>query len=159
KVRQLKRDMDENVKTLLKQIGKRSLGPLFGDDDDDTNAQRLNRWLNVHREKSQKLQAQLNPLIYEYFRINEQERALIEDTCDILDRSDTPASLNAAHGIPTLQPLDAPGLEPYATALADTLNGWSTSALRVQIAGGVDNRLGLALIELSQTQTPRPFQV
>lgn len=160
KVRQLKREMDEDVKTLLKRLGKRSLGPLFGDhDDNDTDSKRINSWLDVYREKSQKLQVQLNPLIYEYFRINEQECALIEDTCDILDRSDTPASLNAAQGIPTLQRVDAAGLEPYATALTDTLNSWSTSAMRVHTTGGVDNRLGLALIELSQAQTLRPFQV
>jgi hypothetical protein len=159
KLRQLKREMDDSAEILLKQVGKRSLGPLFGDNDDDTDAQRLSRWLSVHREKSRKLQTQLNPLVYDYFRINEQERALIEDTCDIFDRSDTPASLNAARGVPTLQPVEAAELEPYATALTNTLSSWSTGTVRVHAAGGVDNRLGLGLVELNQVQTSSPFQI
>src|SRR5205807_2130829 len=83
---------------------------------------------------------------------------LIDDTYEIFDKSDTPGSLEAARNIPTLQPLDAKGLEPYAVMLTDTLNGWASGKLRVYASGGVDPELGLALLELGQANTPQPFQ-
>ena len=77
---------------------------------------------------------------------------------EVFDRSDTPGSLEAARGIPTLQPVDAAELEPYATMLANALNGWATGGLRVCAAGGVDTEFGLGLIELSQTHSVKEFR-
>lgn len=158
KVRRLKEEMEESAETLLKKLKKPKFGPLFGDaDDEGTERQEREQWLQRQRKKAARLQSELNPLIYDYFGLNEQERALVEDTCDIFDRSDTPGSLTAARRIPTLQPLDADGLEPYATMLTDTLNGWATGALRTSATGGVDSETGLGLIELTQTRTPQLF--
>jgi hypothetical protein len=104
------------------------------------------------------LEVETNPLIYDYFGLSTQERALVEDTCDVFDKSDTPSSLDSAREIPTLQPLDAAGLEPYAEMLTETLNGWATGNLRVCATGGVDEDCGLGLVELNQVRTPRSFQ-
>jgi hypothetical protein len=76
---------------------------------------------------------------------------------EVFDRSDTPASLEAARKIPTLQPVDAAGLEPYATMLVNTLNGWATGGIRVCAAGSVATELGVGLVELSQTHSVKEF--
>ena len=158
KIRRLKEEIEDNAKALLKKLKKPKLGPLFGDEDDEgTERQEREKWLRRQRERVSKLQGELNPLIYDYFCVNEQERALVEDTCDIFDRSDTPGSLAAARNIPTLTPLNADGLEPYATMLVDTLNSWATGTLRTSATGGVDSEIGLGLIELAQTRLPSPF--
>jgi hypothetical protein len=100
----------------------------------------------------------LEPLIYTYFGLNEQEIALVEDTCDIFDESDTPPSLDAAKTYPTLTPLDSVGLEPYANMLTETLNGWASGTRHISATGGVDDDAGLALIELNQTKSANKFR-
>jgi hypothetical protein len=158
KIRRLKQQMEDGAETLLEGHKRSKYGPLFGDDDEHTTeAEEIREWLGRQRGKARKLQAELTPLVYKYFGLSQQEQALIEDTCEIFDRSDTPASLEAARNIPTLQPLEAAGLEPYALMLTDTLNGWSTGRIKVCAVGGVDPELGLGLVELSQTSTHKPF--
>jgi hypothetical protein len=158
KVRQFVEEMEDGVKILLKpkepEFRLRS-----GDDDGEDEGSALGAWLQRQRDKAEKLQVGLNSLIYEYFGINEQERALVEDTVDIFDRSATPGSLAAARGIPTLQPVDAAGLEPYAKMLVNTLNGWATGGLRVCAAGDVNMELGIGLVELSQTHSVKEFRI
>jgi len=100
----------------------------------------------------------LNPFVYEYFGLNEQEIALVEDTCEIFDESDTPGSLNPAKKILTLEPVDAAGLERYAGMLTTTLNDWASGTLRVSASGGVDGDLGLGLVELNQTKSASGFK-
>ena len=159
KVRRLKEDMETDANILLKKLKKPRLGPLFGGDGDElSEAKERDRWLQRQREKAQKTQAEINLLIYEYFGINEQERALVEDTCEISDKSDTPGSLDAARSIPTLHPINADGLEPYAAMLTETLNSWASGSLRVRAHGGVDRELGLGLVELGQARTPQHFE-
>ena len=116
------------------------------------------KWLKHQRKKSESLQAEIDPLIYKYFGLNEQEIALVEDTCEILDKSDTPGSLDGAKSIPTLQPVDANGLEPYAGMLTATLNGWASGSLRVSASGCVDSKVGLGLVRLDQTKSARRFR-
>jgi len=123
-----------------------------------TDKEEWQEWLEHQREKSRELQAELEPLIYQYFGLNEQEIALVEDTCEIFDKSDTPGSLDAAKSIPTLQPLEAAGLEPYTGMLTTTLNGWASGTLRISGSGGVDGDLGLAIVELNQTKTANSFK-
>ena len=117
----------------------------------------MDTWRRTQVDKAGKVQAGLNSLIYEYFGLNEQERALIEDTVEVFDRSDTPGSLEAARTISTLQPIDADGLERYAKMLVTALNGWTTGSVRVSAAGGVDSELGIGLVELSQTRIAKEF--
>lgn len=160
KMRRFLEEMEDGAQILLKKPKEPEFRLRFGDDDEeDDEGKALGTWLQQQRDKAEKLQVGLNSLIYEYFGINEQERALVEDTVEIFDRSDTPASLAAARGIPTLQPLDAAGLEPYATMLVNALNGWVTGGLRVCAAGGVDTELGVGLVELSQTHSVKGFRI
>ena len=158
KIRLLKDEMEEDAKATFEKTKKPGMGPLFGDAEEGTPTEKRQMWMARQREKAHKLQTELDPLIYEYFGLSAQERALVEDTCDIFDKSDTPSSLDAARDIPTLQLLDAAGLEPYATMLTEALNGWATGKLRVCATGGVDEDYGLGLIELSQVRAARPFQ-
>jgi hypothetical protein len=158
-MRRFSKEMEDSAQTLLKRINRSRPARLFDDDgDDDVELEERERWWADQREKAAKLQTELNEKIYKYFGISKAERMLIEDTVDISDRSDTPASLEAARTIPTLQPLDAAGLAPYASTLTDTLNAWASGGLRVLAAGGVDAELGIGLVELSQNQNAQAFR-
>jgi len=159
KLRRLEAEMKTDAERMLKNAKKPKFGPLFDDSEDSgTDAENRERWLNCQRERASKLQTEINPLIYDYFGLNTQERTLVEDTCDIFDKSDTPGKFDWTRKIPTLQPLNAAGLEPYGVMLAETLNGWATGSVRVYTSGGVDDEYGLGLIEVSQARAPRPFQ-
>lgn len=125
----------------------------------DLDAKKRNSWFEQHRVKAARWQTEINPLIYAYYGLNEQEWALVEDTCEILDRSDTPGSLESARDIPTLRQLTAnEELTPYAEILASTLNEWATGKVHAAVSGGVDKELGLALIEVTQVKTVKAFQ-
>jgi hypothetical protein len=128
------------------------------DEPETTEEDERKLWLDERRDKSRKVQAELEPYIYEYFGLNEQEIALVEDTCDILDKSVTPVSLDAAAHIPTLRPVSDEDLDLYASMLTGTINEWASGALRVTASGGIDEELGLALIRLSTTKKPLPFK-
>ncbi|TDU62538.1 type I restriction-modification system DNA methylase subunit [Prosthecobacter fusiformis] len=132
---------------------------LAGQPVSDVDKKELDDWFIAQRIKAAKLQGELNPLIYAYYGLNEQEQALVEDTCQILDISATPRTLEAARSIPTLQPVTkADELEPYAAMLAGTLNDWATGSVRAAVTGGVDPEVGMALIEVTQVKQPVPFQ-
>lgn len=159
KIRKLKNDMEEDTTALAGRATKSSLGPLFDPDGDGVfDEAKLKQWLNQKREKARKLQAEIEPLICKYFGLSEQERVLVEDTCNIIDKSDTPGSLDAARFIPTLQPLNDDQLELYSSMLTGTLNSWATGSFRVRAVGGIDTELGLALVELSQTRAMHSFE-
>ena len=159
KVRRLKEEMQIDAKSLISKLKQpRPFRLSGGNEDHATEAKERAKWLQLQREKAHKIQTEINLLIYEYFGINDQERALVEDTCEIFDKSDTPASLEAARSIPTLLPIDAVGLDPYATMLTEALNSWASGSLRVRAHGGVDSELGLGLVELGQARTPQHFE-
>jgi hypothetical protein len=157
KVRKLKDEMEISAETLAKKPKRPKIEPLFDEDGAKTEAEETSDWFGIQRENARKLQAELEPLIYDYFGLNDQERALVEDTCEIFDKSDTPGSLEAARKIPTLEPVNADGLKPYAVTLTETLNGWATGNLRISAFGGVDNELGIGLITLSQTRNAQNY--
>lgn len=149
-VRELQSDMEQSSATFLLNHRNEEFGNL-----DDTPR---DEWLKPQREKARKLQAKLESYVYDYYGLTNQEKILVEDTCEIFDRSDTPGSLDAARNIPTLQPVDASGLEPYSSTLVETLNSWTKTQLRVRAGGGVDPEVGLGLVEISQAQTVHPFE-
>jgi len=152
----LKDEMEASATKLDKKL--RSTEFRLRSEDEDTDEKVRRKWLIDQRQKSRKVQADIEPLIYTYFGLNEQEIALVEDTCEILDKSDTPGSLDGAKSIPTLQPVDADGLEPYAGMLTATLNDWASGSLRVSASGGVDGKVGLGLVRLEQKKSARRFR-
>jgi len=151
KIKRLKGSMEADAVELEKELQSTEFH--LQSEDEGTDQQRRRKWLERQRRRSRKLQAELEPLIYQYFGLNDQEIALVEDTCEIFDESDTPGSLEAAKSIPTLQPLDAGGLEPYSEQLTATLNDWASGTLRVSALRAVDEELGLGLVTLRQTRT------
>ncbi|MCI5189353.1 MAG: hypothetical protein D3905_06055 [Candidatus Electrothrix sp. AS4_5] len=123
--------------------------------------------MELRRQKAvNALQAEVEPLIYQYFDLIDQEIILIEDTVEVFIKSATPSSL-ASH-IPTLEviqkndlPVYRNGLEAYAATLADTLNSWALQAgseVRISPSGGVDVEKGLACVTLQQTDEPFSFK-
>ncbi|MEZ0389093.1 MAG: class I SAM-dependent DNA methyltransferase, partial [Verrucomicrobium sp.] len=127
--------------------------------DHETPEKKRARWFDEQRQRTAGLQAELEPLIYRYFCLSAQEQALVEDTCDIFDQSDTPHSLGEARSIPTLKPVaEAAGLQAYADMLTDKLNEWAKGAAYSTATGGVDEKTGIALVEITQTRDPQPFK-
>jgi hypothetical protein len=154
RIRQLKNEMETSLREL-----EESLHPTEFRLQSGTDKEEREKWLERQREKSRKLQTELDQLIHEeYFGLNAQEVALIRDTCNVFDESDTPLSLAAAKDIPTLQPADAADLKSYATMLSATLNSWASGVLRVSASGGIDGNLGLGLVELNQTKSAKSFK-
>ena len=156
KIQRLKRSMEADAMKLEAELQSTEFH--LQSEDEGTDEQKRKRWLVRQRLRSRKLQDELEPLIYTYFGLNEQEIALVEDTCEIFDKSDTPGSLDGAKNIPTLQPVDADGLEPYAGILTATLNDWASGSLRVSASGCVDGKVGLGLVRLDQTKSARRFK-
>jgi hypothetical protein len=131
---------------------------LSDDDENGTSAERLRAWRAEYERKSRDLRAKVEPLIYQYFGLTEQDIALVEDTCDLFGRGATPPTLESARKNPILAPIDqAAGLETYATMLCSTLNGWASGTSRAIAIGSVDPATGTALVELRQAKTANPF--
>lgn len=156
RIRAFKREMEKSAEDLQRRLKSPRLGPLF-DIRSETDPVTRDDWHQIYRERTEKLQLELNPLIYQYFGLNEQEQVLVEDTRAVFDASDTPHSLDAARNIATLQPLDTTDLGAYVGVLTQTLNEWATGTVRVSASGGVDTANGLALVELKQTRVPEDF--
>lgn len=123
--------------------------------------------LAVHHEKVVNgLQAEIEPLVYKYFDLIDQEIMLVEDTVEVFIKSATPPRIDS--DVPTLKPIHKnslttykAGLRVYAETLADTLNEWATQAsgtIRVSPGGGVDERAGLAMVNLHQASRQYSFR-
>lgn len=138
---------------------KKSLGPLF-DEDGDTGVKELERaWKERQRVLTNVMREAMEPLIYDYFSLTEQDIALVEDTCEIFDRSDTPGSLEKALTIPTLQPLSsADELREYGDQICSALNRRVSGKLLVAATGMIHSSTGLALLELRQVRTLSGFK-
>lgn len=151
----------QSAAKLAQQIAKAkvSMGPLF-DEDGHQNIEELRKgWLFQQRAEADNLRTELEPIIYQYFGLTEQDIVLVEDTCDIFDRSDTPGSIEGAADIPTLQPIHAPEqLRAYADIACTVLNQRISGSVRVISSGTVDSANGLALVELSQSKIDRAFK-
>jgi hypothetical protein len=116
----------------------------------------MKNWLAGWTMKTAKAQAEIEPLIYKYFGLIEQEIALVEDTINISDKSDTPGTLDTA--MPTLEPIHADGLQDYARMLADTLRSWSlNNALSTNLIAGANEENGLAVLRVEQTRNTAAF--
>lgn len=74
-------------------------------------------------ERVEQLQAELEPLVYRYFKLTEDEITLVEDTCRIISESATPTSPDKQ--IPTTRPTSVEDRQRYSDRLCETLNKWS----------------------------------
>ena len=77
----------------------------------------------TRKEEVEALQAALEPLIYEYFDLSEEEKVLVEDTFGVYERSAAPASPTTS--VATVRPTTTEDRLAYSTLLCNTLNEWS----------------------------------
>jgi hypothetical protein len=124
-----------------------------------------------HRKRKllvDQLQSELEPMIYEYFGLTDQEIALIEDTTDVFIPSSTPTNRHSCK-LKTLDPVEKSNVSPYAEkglgayadVLTKTLNKWAeteNSDLRVYAVGGTDPEMGIAMVTVMLGQREKPFQ-
>ena len=115
-------------------------------------------WYRERKIKTNSLQNELEPLIYQYFGLTQQEITLIEDTVRIFIPSATPTTWRSPKTF-TLDPINETTVEPYASmglavyadTLTDTLNSWAEtedSGYFVNAEGGLDNRTGMTMVTL-----------
>lgn len=125
-------------------------------------------WNKKRRKLIDELQEKVEPLIYRYFGLTEQEMALVEDTVRVFIPSSTPTTLFSAETV-SLEPVEhsrvAPysekGLQIYADTLTKTLNSWAEaegSSYRIRAEGGTDEQTGLAMVTLMLTQAESAFR-
>jgi hypothetical protein len=125
--------------------------------DEGSKEEECKKWLEEWGKKTAKVQAEIEPILHEYFGITPQEQILVEETCNIFDKSDTPSTVDAP--IPTLFPIEAAEMEPYATTLADTLREWSLNQkLKFSAFASVNTHLGIALLRIEQSKNEYQFQ-
>lgn len=99
----------------------------------------------------------INPLLFEYFDIDETEQLLIEDTYSVYEPSSTPSS--KLSDIPTLRRTSRTERAMYAARLCDTLNGWANRGpWRIQARAEISERSGLSILTLTKTKETSPYQ-
>ncbi len=159
RIRKYKTEIETLVQATEKECAKFALEP---DAEDD----RREELLSERRLKSNELKEELNPLIYEYFGLIDQEIVLVEDTVSVLVPSITPAKRSdvkvsqqsiSDNDTATYQE----GLRFYAECIAYTLNQWAKergSSERVKVTGGVDQEHGLALVSLERCRREAAFK-
>ncbi|MCW1970896.1 MAG: N-6 DNA methylase [Anaerolineae bacterium] len=156
----LKSEAERSADTVNKRISPldpMNSGVLSG--YQETPSQIYREWRASLVKKSQQVKAQLDPLIYQYFGLTSQDIALVEDTCNIFDKSATPSSLDSAKSIPTLKNVDAQGMQSYADMITQTLNEWTSGEVQISATGSKDNETGLGLLELRQTVNAEPYTI
>ncbi|MEI6195878.1 MAG: hypothetical protein WCS42_16285, partial [Verrucomicrobiota bacterium] len=155
KLKSLKKRAEESAAKMEERLNPTAFRLNYSDEGD--REEEYSKWLAEWAAKTAKMQAEIEPLLYEYFGIIGQEQALVEDTCDIFDRSDTPPAVDAP--MPTLEPLGSDGLENYAQMLTGTLREWSRGqTLNLSMTAGVESQLGVALLRVEQTKGSRVFR-
>lgn len=128
----------------------------------------VKEWLKSRRTRTKVLQAELEPLVHDYFGLLAPEKMLVEDTVKVFIPSSTPPTSERLD-LPTLQPVTkakAPGYETglavYAGTLAATLNTWAAergSDFRVSPSVGADSLSGMAMVTLSLGSDVAPMVV
>jgi hypothetical protein len=111
--------------------------------------------LRDRRQEIQDIQSECDALIYEYFAIDDTERALVEDTVSLIMKSILPPRASA--GVPTLKESSPEGRKHYAEVLCDTLNDWAREG-PYRIYARVDSSLdsGVAVVVLDRKTDGRP---
>jgi hypothetical protein len=96
-----------------------------------------------------RVQAELEPLIYEYFDVIPSERVLVEDTVRIAIESFRP-SPHRRH-IPAIEPSTNDDRVRYTNRLCNALNGWAQGGhAKVVGSATVSNEIGLGLVTLQK---------
>ncbi|MBI9082184.1 MAG: N-6 DNA methylase [Desulfobacterales bacterium] len=154
------------VKTFNKLKQDSTRFALFPGDEPDIGL----RWRKERKILVDAFQNDMEPLIYNYFGLTEQEIALVEDTIRVFEPSSTPHSWRSPKSsLVTLDPLEKAKAEPYvndglnayADMLTGTLNGWAQmegSIYRVRAEGGISKKIGIAMISLTLAERAGVFR-
>jgi hypothetical protein len=127
---------------------------LFGQDEEFIKKQ----WFEERKKRTDALQEALEPLIYGYFGLTDQEIILVQDTIRVFEPSSTPTTWHSGKTV-TLNPVENANVEPYteqgiqayADTLTKTLNIWARtegSNNHVRAEAGIDEQTGLAMVTI-----------
>ncbi|MDM8523599.1 N-6 DNA methylase [Desulfococcaceae bacterium HSG8] len=126
------------------------------------------KWQGERKIRVDRLQKEVEPMIYRYFGLTDQEISLVEDTVRVFIPSSAPNSWRAEKAV-TLNPVDntkvepyvAQGLKAYADTLSRTLNQWARaegSDYCLCAEGGIDKETGLAMVTLRLSETEAVYR-
>ncbi|MEE4358421.1 MAG: hypothetical protein V2I97_18260, partial [Desulfococcaceae bacterium] len=164
KLNQLRNDLQKNYKDL--KTNKKNLS-LFDDGETD-EAAFTKEWQKKRKKHTDNAQKEIEPLIYRYFGLTDQEICLVEDTVRVFIPGSTPNSwqsdktvtLNPVNGT-KVDPYADQGLKIYADILSQTLNQWAKaedSDYCVCAEGGTDEQTGLTMVTLRLAKNESGFQ-
>lgn len=106
-------------------------------------------------DASRSLQAECDEILYEYFDIIDEERALIEDTESIVIESILPK--RASSELPTLKEATPDCRKRYMDMLCRTLNDWAREGpYRIHGRTHASSRSGVATVILDRTRNGPP---
>lgn len=128
--------------------------------ESDTRDEKIKKWETyAKRETERVMNRTINPLVYHYFGLIDQEITMVEDTYHVLKESITPTSLDNGRGIRL--PIDEAAIKCYAERLVTTLSSWmlSDSPIRINAVCRINQELGLANVELIQAKKANPVRV
>lgn len=129
-------------------------------EDSKSKSLLASRWTKEAEADAAELRKAVEPLIYRYFGLGDQDIALVEDTCEIFDKGDTPPTLESARNAPLARTfVAASDLGPYAEMICATLNGWSSGTTKVVARMAFHSPTGMALVELGQSKSPKAAEV
>ena len=112
----------------------------------------------------QELRPELDQLVYAYFGLTGEERALVEETVALLMPSIRPASIGGLLRTPVQQKVNSGDFHTYAVALGESLTQWSArmggrGRFRVTVSGSRPTRdgpLGIVRIDCIENETSAP---
>lgn len=159
-----KKKAQQVVKKIASKVSafKKKLEERYQEYEDIQNGIKLHgdTFDEIRQRKSEKLAQELEPLVYEYFGLTKEEIALIEDTCEIYEKSATPERYDKP--IKTLQKTTVNDRLQYSKWLCNTLNSWILEAWQPDrppfffYAESTEfNTLGQVLITLYETKNKR----
>jgi len=153
----------ETLIEILENLRKTSKASLFG----DVRSAITKEWNSERKRITDSLQAEIEPLIYRYFGLTEQEIMLVEDTVNVFEPSSTPTTWRTPLTVTLdriedtrVNPYAGQGLKLYADTLTATLNEWAKAEgaeYRVSADGGVDDQTGLAMVTLNLANYKSPY--
>jgi len=137
---------------------------LFGENEVEISRQ----WQQERKNIIDTSQAEIEPLIYRYFGLTDQEVMLIEDTIHVFEPSSTPTTWLSPQTVTlddvnetAVKPYAGGGLKVYADTLTTTLNKWAQSEgsqYHVCAEGGTDDGTGLAMVTINLSITEEAYQ-
>ena len=125
-------------------------------------------WLEERKRQVDAVQNEIEPLIYKYFGLTDQDVMLVEDTIHVFEPSSTPTTWRSPK-IVTLENIDTTqvkgytgnGLKTYAYTITATLNTWAKaegSAYRVSAEGSTDRATGLGMVSIKISNHKTSYQ-